>query len=175
MQRLNDRAPARGGQLAPRIPVPGVAPGCRGFIATLKAFRASGGTAPDTIVGSLMEEHGVGDAAYLAHLIHARHVFGFEWRGSVWIPMFQFDHDCLSVKPGPRQVRSALPADWSGWALAAWFADRGVGLQGGPPVDLLESDFAAVLDAAHRDCASHLKATNASPYPFVQAQLLREI
>jgi len=125
-------------------------PGGRGFIALLEAFRASGGTAPGEIVGRLLEAHQVGDAVSLARLVHSGAVFGFEWRGSLWIPMFQFDAHDLSVRRGPQRVRAALPESCQGWALAAWFATPNAWLQGHLPVDGLASDLRAVLGAAAR-------------------------
>jgi len=74
------------------------APSGRGFIALLEAFRESGGTAPGEIVGRLLEEEHVGHAVSLGELICTGKVFGFEWRDSLWIPMFQFDGDDLAPK-----------------------------------------------------------------------------
>jgi len=126
-------------------------PSGRGFIALLEAFRESGGTAPGEIVGRLLEAQQVGDAVSLARLVHSGKVFGFEWRGSLWIPMFQFDANDLSVRRGPQRVRAALPVDCQGWALAAWFATPNAWLQDERPVDLLPLDLGAVIDAAARE------------------------
>lgn len=123
-------------------------PNGRGFIALLEAFRATGGTVPGEIVGRLLEEHQVGTAVSLAKLIYTGQVFGFEWRASLWIPMFQFGADDLGLKIGAQRVRAELPSLWSGWTLASWFAEANVRLEGCSPVDMLDSDLDAVMRVA---------------------------
>jgi len=140
----SDIAPASGLPLGADFEVPSR----RGFIALLGAFRATGGTAPGGIVGRLLEEHRVGNAVSLAKLIYTGQVFGFEWRASLWIPMFQFDADDLALKEGVQRVRAELPSQWSGWTLAAWFAEPNAWLEGRSPVDVLDSDLQAVMRAA---------------------------
>jgi hypothetical protein len=123
-------------------------PSGRGFVALLEAFRASGGTVPGEIMGRLLEAHRSGDAVSLARRVHSGQVFGFEWRGNLWIPMFQFEPDDLSVRSGPQQVRAALPEGCEGWALAAWFARPSAALLDERPVDVMGVNLAAVVEAA---------------------------
>jgi hypothetical protein len=129
------------------VPTVGDAPSGCGFIALLDAFRASGGTVPGEIIGRLLEDHQAGNAS-LAKRLYTGQVFGFEWRSSLWIPMFQFDAKDLSIKPGPQQVRAELPSLWPGWMLASWFAAPNARLDVRRPVDLLDSDLYAALLAA---------------------------
>jgi hypothetical protein len=121
-------------------------PSAHGFVALLEAFRATGGTAPGDIVGRLLEEHQAGNAVSLAKLIYTGQVFGFEWRASLWIPMFQFDADDLRLKAAPQHVRAALPSEWSGWAVAAWFATPNAHLDGCCPADMLNGNVDANVD-----------------------------
>lgn len=137
-------APASAAQLAADLEVPNR----RGFITLLEAFRATGGTAPGEIVGRLLEEHQTGNAVSLAKLMDSGQVFGFEWRASLWIPMFQFDADDLALHAGAQRVRAELPALWSGWTVAAWFAAENTHLDGHRPIDRLDSHLGAVLQAA---------------------------
>jgi hypothetical protein len=123
-------------------------PSGRGFIALLEAFRATGGTAPGAIVGRLLEEHQAGAAISLAKRIHTGLAFGFAWRGSLWIPMFQFDANDLALKASAQRVRAALPPLWSGWAVASWFAAPNALLGGHCPADRLDLAPEAVLRAA---------------------------
>lgn len=127
---------------------PNAPPNGRGFVNLLEAFRASGSTAPGDIVACLLEDHHAGEAASLAKLVHSSQVFGFEWRGSFWIPMFQFNANDLSTAADPQTVRAELPELWSGWTVAMWFAMPNARLQGHRPVDLLTTNFDAVLQAA---------------------------
>ena len=121
------------------------APCGRSFIGLLAAFRATGGTAPGAIVGQLLEEHQVGSAVSLAKLIYTGQAFGFEWRDSLWLPMFQFDANDLGLKPCVQRVRAELPLLWSGWALAWWFAGSNARLDGRSPADVIDSDPNAVI------------------------------
>ena len=123
-------------------------PSRHGFIALLEAFRATGGTAPGEIVGRLLEEHQVGTAVSLAKLIYTGQAFGFEWRHSLWIPMFQFDPNDLALKASAQIVRAELPSTWSGWNVATWFAVANARLHGHSPVDRLDPDLEAVIHAA---------------------------
>ena len=138
-------------------------PSGRSFIALLQAFRATGGTAPGEIAGPLLEEHQVGSAVSLAKRIYTGQVFGFEWRASLWIPMFQFDADDLALKAHAQRVRAQLPSQWSGWALVTWFAGPNGRLGGRHPVDMLDADLDAVMRAAQS-----LETVNAFALPPVR-------
>ena len=135
-------------QTQPRVGAGLDLPSGRGFIALLEAFRASGGTAPGEVVGRLLEEHQLGEAVSLAKLIHSGQAFGFEWRKSLWIPMFQFYARDLVLKASAQSVRAELPSLWSGWRVATWFGTPNEGLHGTRPADQLHPDPDAVLRAA---------------------------
>ena len=123
----------------------------RGFAALLAAYRASGGTARGDDVARLLEDHGLGNFIGLARLVAANEVFGFEWRSTIWIPMFQFDLHDLSVKPSARMVLAELGDGFDGWARAAWFAQPNSWLQCRKPVDLMDKELNQVLSAARAD------------------------
>jgi hypothetical protein len=147
----------------------------RGFIALLKAFRATGGTVPGEILGRLLEEHQVGTTVSLAKRIHTGQVFGFEWRADLWIPMFQFNIDDLSLKADVQLLRAELPSMWSGWTLASWFAKSNVRLSGHSPVDMIDSDLDDVVRAAHSlessDAIAHDALAYNSPLHFSTSDL----
>jgi hypothetical protein len=151
------------------VPTVGDAPSGCGFIALLDAFRASGGTVPGEIIGRLLEDHRAGNGVSLAKCLYTGQVFGFEWRSSLWIPMFQFNADDLSIKPGPQRVRAELPSLWTGWMLASWFAAPNARLDARRPVDLLDSD----LDAALRAARSWKSLPQSAPLPL--ASRTREV
>ena len=127
-------------------------PSHRAFMAMLNAFRASGGTAREGDLARCLEDCGA--HFRLPELLASGTAFGFEWRHSLWIPMFQFDlHDLhdLSVKPGPQQVLAELGTEFDGWKLATWFGQLSCWLNGRRPVDLVDSNLPAVLHAARLD------------------------
>jgi hypothetical protein len=129
----------------------GAVPDSRGFAALLAAYRASGGTARGDDVARLLEQHGVDDFIGLARLIASGRVFGFRWRETLWIPMFQFDLRDLSINPEAGRVLLELGSGFDGWARAVWFARPNIWLGDRPPVDLMVTDLKAVLAAARTD------------------------
>ncbi len=135
------------------MPMIAAAPNSRAFVALLEAFRATGGTAPGDIVGRLLEDYVATAAVSLAKLVYTGQVFGFEWRSSLWIPMFQFDADSLVVQRGPQQARAELPPLWPGWTVASWFATPHAMLGGQRPVDALHLQLEDVLHAARSAAA----------------------
>ena len=126
-------------------------PSSLGFVAMLTAYRPTGGTARSEDLGRLLENRPYGDSMSLTRLVDAGEVFGFEWRNAFWIPMFQFDLRDLSVKPGPRKVLAEFAGVLNGWALASWFAEPNTWLNGARPVDKIDADLTAVVDAARTD------------------------
>ena len=65
--------------------------------------------------------------------------------------MFQFDLRDLSTKHGPRQVLNELGTAFDGWELAVWFVQPNSWLNDRSPVDLLNTQLSAVLEAARAD------------------------
>ena len=126
-------------------------PSDRDFIAMLAAYRATGGIARTDDLARMLNEQRRAGLDGLAGLIARGAVFGFEWRGAFWLPMFQFEPHDLSVKPAPRQVVAELTDEFDGWALAVWFAQPNSWLQDRRPVDLLDSRLSQVLEAARTD------------------------
>ena len=120
-----------------------------GFIALLGAFRDSGGTARGDALAPLLQERQCRDYVSLARLIGGGSVFGFKWRESLWIPMFQFDPIDLSLTQGLREVLTELAGVFDSWGLANWFAEGNVGLGGRRPSETLADDWPGVLHAAH--------------------------
>lgn len=154
---LRDTAPdtSSGTSIEHMTPVPGAGidglPSDRQFVAVRAAYRATGGTARGLDLARLLAYRRLGDFASLARLIVSGEIFSFEWHDTFWVPMFQFELRDLSIKQGPRQVRAELASELDGWTLAVWFVQPSSWLNGRRPVDLLESNLPAVLDAARGD------------------------
>ncbi len=126
-------------------------PSDRDFVAMRAGYRATGGMARGDDLARLLEDMQRGDVSTLARLIASGEVFGFEWHGSFWVPMFQFELRDLSVRPPVRQVQRELAEVFDGWTIAVWFAQRNSWLDEQRPVDLLETALPAVLHAARAD------------------------
>ncbi len=130
-------------------------PSSGGFRMLKLACRASGGIARADDLARLLCDRGDGGQGepMLGELLARAEVFGFLWRGSVWLPMFQFDLRRLSVQRAAQQVRAELQGAVAldGWDCACWFARPHAGLDYRAPVDLLATDLPGVLEAARAD------------------------
>jgi hypothetical protein len=126
-------------------------PSLSAFEALLETYRATGGTASGDDLARVLDDLGLGDFIGLARLISMNAVFGFEWGGTLWVPMFQFEPRDLSVRPETALVLDELGSGFDGWARAAWFAKPNCWLTDRRPVDMLETDLPEVLSAARID------------------------
>lgn len=126
-------------------------PGDNGFIALCQAYRASGGMARGDDLAHWMLGRGQGDSLHLAALIVGGQAFSLEWRGTFWVPMFQFSPLRPAWGDGARQVLAELGTVLDGWQLAAWFVRGNTWLAGQRPLDLLATNLPLVLAAARAD------------------------
>lgn len=153
MQTDTGRAAARS---IDSMPAPGHLPrftpfdGDAEFADMRAAYQARGGFARGDDLARLLGDRGRGDVASLARLIVGREVFGFEWRHTLWIPMFQFTAR-LMLKPGLAAVLAELASEYDGQRLAAWFVEPNGWLDEALPIDLLDSNPGEVLQAARAD------------------------
>lgn len=129
----------------------GAQPSSAGFVAMLAAYRDTGGTARADDLARLLQDRQHGGYVSLARLLAHGKVFSFEWRGSRWVPMFQFDLDDLSLRPGPQQVLAELNGEFDDWGLAAWFTQPNSWLDDQRPVDVIDVDLKSVVEAARAD------------------------
>jgi hypothetical protein len=121
------------------------------FAAMRAVYHRKGGLARGDDLARLLEDRARGDFVSLARLIVAGEVFGFEWRHGFWIPLFQFDLQQLSIRPGLRPVLAELASEFDGWRLAAWFVEPNGWLDGALPIDLIDSKPSDVVQAARAD------------------------
>jgi hypothetical protein len=126
-------------------------PNTRDFDTMLAAYMWSGGIARHQEVASRLEETQAGSASTLQSLIKSNAVFAFDWRGSLWLPMFQFRQPEMFVNPPSRKVLAELSGVFDGWSMAVWYLQQNTWLDDRRPIDLLESHPAAVLSAARGD------------------------
>ena len=126
-------------------------PNTRDFEAMLTAYLWSGGIARHQEVTTRLQESGNGSPSNLGTLIDSHAVFAFDWRGSLWLPMFQFKQPEMYVKPQARKVLSELAGVFDGWSLAVWYLQQNSWLDNRSPIDMLDKHPAAVLVAARGD------------------------
>jgi hypothetical protein len=119
------------------------------FQALRAAYRASGGIARGDVIDRLSAVHG--RTISVAELLADEDLFGFEWDKSVWVPMFQFEPGDMSLRRAPRRVRAVLGHEFDGWGVCTWFVEPNAWLAQRRPVDLLESNLGAIVQAARAD------------------------
>ena len=120
------------------------------FAAMRAEYRANGGFAGGDDLARLLQDCGRGSFASLARGVVAGEVFGFEWRHTFWIPLFQFTED-LTVKPGLKAVLAELASEYDGRRLAEWFVEPNGWLEARRPIDVLDASPDEVLQAARAD------------------------
>lgn len=128
------------------------APNERLFTALCEAYAATGGVACGDDLAPLMADYGPEATNHtLARLIANKDLFYFQWQGAKWIPMVQFHLDDLSINNLIRQIRRELGDHRDGWEAASWFVCPNDWLSGQRPVDLVDRDPDAVVQAARAD------------------------
>jgi hypothetical protein len=126
-------------------------PNPRDFETLLAAYMWSGGLARHQEVTRRLEETDAGTPSTLQRLLDTQAVFAFDWRGSLWLPMFQFHQPEMFVKPVSRRVLSELADVFDGWSMAVWYLQQNIWLDNRRPIDLLDRHPVAVLAAARGD------------------------
>ena len=121
------------------------------FDELIGAYKTSGGTARVDDLALLLEERKKGDFVSVVKRIVARDIFSFEWQNHYWVPMFQFDQTDLSVRQEVHRVVYELAGVLDNWTLALWFTKPNAWLKGKRPVDMVDCQFSAVLNAARSD------------------------
>ena len=126
-------------------------PNTRDFETMLTAYLWSGGIARHQEVTTRLQESDNGGPSNLGKLIDSHAVFAFDWRGSLWLPMFQFKQPEMYVKKQARKVLAELVGVFDGWSLAVWYLQQNSWLEDRRPIDMLDKHPAAVLVAARGD------------------------
>ena len=126
-------------------------PNTRDFEAMLAAYMWSGGIARHQEVTTRLQEESNGGPSNLGKLIDSHAVFAFDWRGGLWLPMFQFKQPEMYVKPQARKVLAELAGVFDGWSMAVWYLQQNSWLDNRRPLDLLDKHPSAVVLAARGD------------------------
>jgi hypothetical protein len=95
----------------------------------------------------------------LARWIVDRTVINFDWHGQMLLPLFQFDRFDMSPRKVVCDVLQTLASTHSDWGVALWFARPNGGLGGDAPIDVIDDDPAAVIQAAFGSALSKMALT----------------
>lgn len=121
------------------------------FIGMLNLYRRSGGLARAQEVFDRFKSRNGLDATTLARWVARRQVLCLQWNGEVWLPLFQFEYQYMTVKPTLEPVFATLNPVFSPWKLANWCAQPHQELDGESPANALSTSAAQVLRAACAD------------------------
>jgi len=115
------------------------------------AYRRSGGLVSGTEATLLLRRHSTQPLSLLARWIVTRRVVSYTWQSETLVPLFQFERNDMTVRRDTSQVVDELAGAFDDWELASWFAQPNSWLQGAAPVELIDVDQPAVLQAARAD------------------------
>ena len=119
-----------------------------------QAFSRSGGFVHGDAMAMAMRPFHDQPISTLARWIVDRTVICVNWRGQTLLPRAQFNLSDMSPRSDMRNAADALLATHSDWDVALWFARPNAQLGGETPIDMIERDAPAVLQAAQRDAVS---------------------
>jgi hypothetical protein len=115
------------------------------------AYRRTGGLLSGDQTVLLLRGHAAQPISRLARWIVGRRIVSYVWQAQTLVPLFQFDRADMSLRNDASQVIDELADTFDDWELAEWFAQPNAWLQGAAPVDLIDADLPAVLQAARAD------------------------
>lgn len=117
----------------------------------MDVYRRKGGLASGDQLTPLLRRRTSQPISMLARWIVERRVVSFAWQGEYLLPMFQFDGGDMDVRRPVSAVLDEFDGTFDDWDLATWFALPNAWLGDSAPVDVLERDPHAVLQAARAD------------------------
>ena len=114
-------------------------------------FDRFGGMVTDEQLVGWLRDHSPQPVSRLARAIVDRSVVSFECSGQRWLPLFQFDMGTLCVRREVSLVVAELRETLDDAALVSWFAEQNAWLGEAAPVEALDTQPHAVLNAARAD------------------------
>lgn len=115
------------------------------------AFLRTGGLVLDNAVAHQLRRHAGQPVSVLAHWIVRRRIVCFPWKSQTLVPLFQFNAEEMTLRPGVSEILGELVDVFDDWEIAHWFATPNSWLDDASPVDAIAQDCAAVQDAARAD------------------------
>ena len=123
----------------------------RQFEIMRRAYAQHGGLASADEVAHRLRLRSEQPISVLARWIVARKIVNLRWQSQTLIPLFQFDLQDMSLRSGAVNAIAELTGAFDDWELALWFVQANAWLHDAAPIDQIEEDEAAVLEAARAD------------------------
>lgn len=121
------------------------------FVAMLNGYRASGGLCRSEEIRRMVQCRDEVPGAMLLRWMINRKVICFEWLSQTWFPWFQFQNSEMRPLPELTRVFAELTPFLDAWELANWFIQPNPWLEDRTPVDALQVNPSAILQAARAD------------------------
>jgi hypothetical protein len=118
------------------------------YLAMARAYRRTGGLLSGDDLAMRLRKRSTQPLSLVARWIVSREVVCLKWQTQTWLPLFQFDPADMSLRSEVSGVVGELAGAMEDWDLALWFSQPNPWLDGAMPVDAIDSDQPAVLDAA---------------------------
>lgn len=121
------------------------------FVDLLNGYRRNGGLARAQEVAARFKRQGINDISPLAAWLLKREVISIEWQAKLWLPLFQFHPQGMTLRAGLSSVLAELVGIYSDWELARWFTQPNPWLADQTPADSLVASAEQVLNAARAE------------------------
>jgi hypothetical protein len=116
------------------------------------AYGQHGGMASaEDVVNMLSHRNHAQPLSRVARWLVDRDVVSFDWQGTTWLPLFQFEQGAMTLRLEVTAVIRELSGVFDGWELAGWFVSPNTGLGNMTPVAVISALPAAVCEAARVD------------------------
>jgi hypothetical protein len=121
------------------------------FVAIAAVFGRHGGmlTAADANRLALLRSTRAGSE--LARQISMRELIWLTGHGRIWLPLFQFDPQTMSVRDEVLAVTAELRHVFDEWDIGSWLVERNSWLGNRAPVAVIDENPTWVLEAARAD------------------------
>lgn len=117
----------------------------------LGVLRRCGGVAtPDQLAG-LVRPHRAEPVTTVLRWLAQRSIVGLSGHGQLLIPLCQFDRATMQPRPDIAPVLRELADAFDDWEIVSWLVEPNDWLDKRAPVDCLDGDPHAVLQAARAD------------------------
>jgi hypothetical protein len=118
------------------------------YFAMAQVYRRTGGWLSGDDLAMRLRKRSTQPLSLVARWIVARDVVCFRWQSQTWLPSFQFDPKDMSPRREVSGVIEELAGALEDWELALWFCQPNPWLDNAMPVDVIDCDAPAVLNAA---------------------------
>jgi hypothetical protein len=118
------------------------------YLAMAQVYRRTGGLLSGDDLAMRLRRRSTQPLSLVARWIVARDVVCIRWRSQTWLPSFQFDPTDMSLRREVSGVIDELAGIVQDWDLALWFSQPNPWLDNAIPVDVIDHEQPAVLNAA---------------------------